>query len=114
MLQIVEMSLHEIRPAKRRRRRKSDPVREGEVGAVDVLTVKRVIVQGRTGPEERKIYVPFDETAPATTSANINASDINLETNAFDHYQDHGEPDGVIDEAAAPGTSRKVFLRITL
>jgi hypothetical protein len=104
------MSLHDICPAKRRRRRKSDPVHEGEVGAVDVVTVKRVIVQGRTGPVERKIYVPFDETATATTSADINSPDINVETNSFDQYQDHVESDGVNDEAAAPGTSRKVLI----
>jgi hypothetical protein len=107
------MSLHDIRPAKRRRRRKSDPVREGEVGAVDVVTVERVIVQGKSGPVERKIYVPFDETATATTSADINSSDINVGTNTFDHYQDHGDADGVNDDAAAPavpGTSRKVLI----
>lgn len=107
------MSLHDIRPAKKRKRRKSDPTREGEVGAVDVVTVERVMVQGKNGPEERQIYVPFDITATttsgtATTSSNSRTFEANVETNTYD--QDHGGSHGVHDDAAAPGNSRKVWI----
>ncbi len=109
------MSLHDIRPAKKRRRRKSSPTREGEVGAVDVVTVERFMVQGKNGPEERKKIVPFDitpkaTTGSATTSANNQSSKINVEINTFDQNQDHGESYSVHDEAAAPGNSRKVCI----
>jgi hypothetical protein len=109
------MSLHDIRPPKKRKRAKSDPTREGEVGAVNVLTVERFMVQGKKGPEERKRYVPFDITATATTetattSANNQSSNTNVQTNTFDQNQDHGEYNSVHDEAAAPGNSRKVCI----
>jgi hypothetical protein len=115
VLQNSKMSLHDIRPAKKRRRRKSDPTREGEVGAVNVVTVERVMVQGKKGPEERKRYVPFDVTATATTgttttSANNRSSNINVDTNTFDQNQDPGESYSGQDEAAAPGDSRKVCI----
>jgi hypothetical protein len=112
------MSLHDIRPAKKRRRRKSDPTREGEVGTVDVVTVERVMVQGKKGPEERKMYVPFDITATATTTDattggyNQSSNNINLETNTSDQNQEHAEFYNEHDEAAAPGNPRTVWICI--
>jgi hypothetical protein len=56
-----------LRPAKRRRRVKTDPMHEDDVEALDAVTVERVIVDSKKGPVETKKYVPLPERETSQT-----------------------------------------------
>jgi len=56
-----------LRPTKRRRRLKTDPMHEDDVEALDAVTVERVIVDSNKGPVETKKYVPLPEREASPT-----------------------------------------------
>jgi hypothetical protein len=69
-----------LRPAKRRRTRRNDPMHENDVQALDAVTVEREIVETSKGPVEKKKLAPIPK---ATTSINVHDETV-PETNPCD------------------------------
>lgn len=58
----MSTSLHALRPAKRRKTKKNDQLRENDVEALDAVTIERVIVGTSNGPVERKKLIPIPKS----------------------------------------------------
>ena len=108
---------HDLRPAKRRRTKKNDPMREDDVEAQDAVTVERVTMQTRRGPVEAKKFVPIPPATIATTSMNIEESsmpNIYSDSNDFDDNPYYDDSNLLIDETAAAAGYKKVIIFIRL
>jgi hypothetical protein len=82
-------------PAKRRKTKRTNQLREDDVNAMDAVTVERITVDTKAGPVQRKIIVPLPE--PKHTE-NIES----YTTGEVDHGYSLNNNDGMPGEFAAP------------
>ena len=104
------MATFDIRPLKRRKTRRNDPLREDDVGALDERTIDRLTLQTRKGPVERKIFVPIPKATKASTSSNNIESALpegHQGEGQFDQYADYAEPNLINQEEELPSGGRK-------
>jgi len=86
----MSTSLHALRPAKRRKTKKNDQLRENDVEALDAVTIERVIVGTSNGPVERKKLIPIPKSQNSnnyerTTLESLQETTTNAEYSNFDH-----------------------------
>lgn len=96
-----------LRPAKRRKIKKNDPLREDDVAAADTFTVDRITVETKAGPIEQKRLVPISAT---TSAMNAEIPEIQVENDDGYYRPDYGPSDTLGEEMAVPAvpeTSRK-------
>ena len=61
-------------PAKRRRTKHNDRLHEDDTEALDALTIERVVVDSKTGPKTKRIFVPIP-SPPADSVEDNNKND---------------------------------------
>jgi len=105
------MSTYDVRPPKRRRIKKNDPLREDDVGALDAVTVERVTVETRKGPVQQKIFVPIPQPSTSMTSDDSIHPDLNPDNSFLNQFPVPSNDDSEFftEEAAASlSNTRKV------
>lgn len=100
---------HALRPAKRRKTKKHDALRENDVEALAEVTVERVIVESSSGPVERKKLVPIPKS---TTSTDVQDSlpEKTPERHTYDEYNNEDYGDSAVP--AVPQEIRNVRTNI--
>jgi len=94
-----------LRPTKRRRRVKTDPMHEDDVEALDAVTVERVMVDSKKGPVEMKKYVPLPERGTSPTEGRF-AEHIMMTEEVDNTF--HMDIDNHIGESDMPAGRKKV------
>jgi hypothetical protein len=99
---------HPMRPAKRRRIKGNDPLRENDVEALDAVTVEHVTVKTRRGPAEIKKLVPIPQATSSSHEQDHNPlPDIPYESND-DFFQDENIESGAVPASpAVPSCNQK-------
>jgi hypothetical protein len=85
-------------PAKRRKTKRANQLLEDDVNALDAVTVERISVDTKTGPVQKKIFVPIPK--PKVTEDVEN----NATSNPYDRYpsNDYENIPGDIADHAEP------------
>jgi hypothetical protein len=101
----MSTSLHAIRPAKRRKTKKVDRLRENDVEALEAATFERFVVETSKGPIERKKLIPIPKSQnsknnPTTTLETLQEYNNNSEYSNFDNVD-------MEDELAVPAENTK-------
>lgn len=94
-----------LRPTKRRRKTKTDPMREGDVESLDAVTVEREMVDTGKGPKEMKKYVPVPEKEISPTQEG-SARDHTMTNDVY--FANDMDVDNNFGEEAVPAEQRKV------
>jgi hypothetical protein len=85
-------------PAKRRKTKRANQLLEDDVNALDTVTVERISVDTKTGPVEKKIFVPIPKPKVIEDIANSATGDAegSYPSNDYENipadFADHAVP----------------------